>query len=193
MDDKTRTELEAAAFRRLVSHLQERTDVQNIDLMNLAGFCRNCLSRWYREEAGSRGIEIADPKAREIVYGMPYEDWKAKHQKEASGDQKKAFDKASTRAQAFLGVFRGQVPVIPIIHRPRVSLSSTWSPLLWSGRRDQGVADMPDGSAVSKKTKAGPVSADRLKSFVERIEKLEEERQAPSAVTSRTSIARPRA
>ena len=94
MDDKTRTDLEAAAFRRLVAHLQERTDVQNIDLMNLAGFCRNCLSRWYREEAGKQGIEIADPKAREIVYGMPYDDWKAKHQKEASGDQKKAFDKA---------------------------------------------------------------------------------------------------
>ena len=94
MDDKTRTELEAAAFRRLVSHLQERTDVQNIDLMNLAGFCRNCLSRWYREEADKQGIEIADPKAREIVYGMPYEDWKAKHQKEASADQKKAFDAA---------------------------------------------------------------------------------------------------
>jgi hypothetical protein len=94
MDDKTRTELEAAAFRRLVAHLQERTDVQNLDLMNLAGFCRNCLSRWYREEAGKQGIEVADPKAREIVYGMPYDEWKAKHQKEASGDQKKAFDKA---------------------------------------------------------------------------------------------------
>jgi hypothetical protein len=93
MDDKTKTELEAAAFRRLVAHLQERTDVQNIDLMNLAGFCRNCLSRWYREEAGKQGIEVPDPKAREIVYGMPYEEWKAKHQKEASGEQKKAFDK----------------------------------------------------------------------------------------------------
>ena len=96
MDDKTRTELEAAAFRRLVAHLQERTDVQNIDMMNLAGFCRNCLSRWYREEAGKQGIDIPDPKAREVVYGMPYDEWKAKHQKEASGDQKKAFDKAST-------------------------------------------------------------------------------------------------
>ena len=94
MDDKTRTELEAAAFRRLVAHLQERTDVQNIDLMNLAGFCRNCLSRWYREEAGKQGIEISDPKAREIGDGMPYDEWKAKHQKEASGDQKKAFEKA---------------------------------------------------------------------------------------------------
>ena len=94
LDDTTRTELEAAAFRRLVAHLQERTDVQNIDLMNLAGFCRNCLSRWYREEAGKKGIEIADPAAREIVYGMPYDQWKAKHQKEASADQKKTYDKA---------------------------------------------------------------------------------------------------
>ena len=94
MDDKTRTELEAAAFRRLFSHLQERTDVQNIDLMNLAGFCRNCLSRWYREEAGSRGIEIADPKAREIVYGMPYADWVALHQTEADSGKQAAFQKA---------------------------------------------------------------------------------------------------
>src|ERR1700737_4337306 len=74
MDDKTKTELEAAAFRRLVSHLQERTDVQNIDLINLAGFCRNCLSRWYREEAGKKGVALADPDAREIVYGMPYKE-----------------------------------------------------------------------------------------------------------------------
>jgi len=94
MDDKTRTELEAAAFRRLVAHLQQRTDVQNLDLMNLAGFCRNCLSRWYREEAGARGIDVPDPKARELVYGMPYEEWKTKYQKEASAEQKKAFDKA---------------------------------------------------------------------------------------------------
>ena len=94
MDDKTRTELEAAAFRRLVQHLRDKPDVQNIDLMNLAGFCRNCLSRWYREEAGARGIEIADPKAREVVYGMPYDEWKAKFQKEASSDQKKAFEKS---------------------------------------------------------------------------------------------------
>ena len=81
MDDKTRTELEAAAFRRLVQHLRERADVQNVDLMNLAGFCRNCLSKWYRAAAEERGIEISDPAAREIVYGMPYEAWKAKHQK----------------------------------------------------------------------------------------------------------------
>jgi hypothetical protein len=92
MDDKTRTEIEAAAFRRLVEHLRERTDVQNIDLMNLAGFCRNCLSRWYREAAGERGVTIPDPEARQVVYGMPYEEWKSKYQKEASSEQKKSFD-----------------------------------------------------------------------------------------------------
>lgn len=91
MDDKTRTELEAAAFRRLVDHLRERTDVQNIDLMNLAGFCRNCLSRWYREEAEQRHVPLSDPQAREIVYGMPYDEWRKKHQKEASPEQKAAF------------------------------------------------------------------------------------------------------
>ena len=94
-DDKTRTELEAAAFRRLVEHLRERTDVQNIDLMNLAGFCRNCLSRWYREEAEAKGIGIADPDAREIVYGMPYKEWQAKYQKDASPEQKAAFAKSN--------------------------------------------------------------------------------------------------
>ena len=81
MDDNTSTELEAAAFRRLLSHLNERTDVQNIDLMNLAGFCRNCLSRWYREEAQKKGVSISDPEAREHVYGMPYSEWKEKYQK----------------------------------------------------------------------------------------------------------------
>ena len=75
------TELEAAAFRRLVEHLRERSDVQNIDLMELAGFCRNCLSRWYREAGAERGIELSDAEARELVYGMPYEEWKAKHQR----------------------------------------------------------------------------------------------------------------
>jgi len=82
MADKTQTELEAAAFRRLVQHLRERTDVQNLDLMNLAGFCRNCLSRWYREAAEERGVRLADAQAREVVYGMPYEQWKAKYQKD---------------------------------------------------------------------------------------------------------------
>jgi uncharacterized protein len=80
MDDATRTELEAASFRALVQHLRERTDVQNIDLMELAGFCRNCLSRWYREAAEERGIELEDAEAREIVYGMPYQEWKSRHQ-----------------------------------------------------------------------------------------------------------------
>ncbi|NMJ43718.1 DUF1244 domain-containing protein [Roseomonas sp. JC162] len=96
MDDATRTELEAAAFRRLVQHLRDRTDVQNIDMMNLAGFCRNCLSRWYREAAEAKGIGLADPDAREIVYGMPYKEWQAKHQTEASAEQKAKFAKAQT-------------------------------------------------------------------------------------------------
>jgi hypothetical protein len=83
-DEATRTELEAAAFRRLVEHLRGRTDVQNLDLMELAGFCRNCLSRWYREAAEERGIEVADSAAREMVYGMPYEEWKRRYQAESS-------------------------------------------------------------------------------------------------------------
>ena len=90
MDDNTRTQLEAAAFRKLVQHLRERTDVQNLDLMNLAGFCRNCLSRWYREAAEERGIGMPDPAAREVVYGMPYDQWKAKYQKESTPGPKQA-------------------------------------------------------------------------------------------------------
>ncbi len=95
MDDQTRIELEAAAFRRLLTHLQTRTDVQNIDLMNLAGFCRNCLSKWVRAAADERGITLSDAEARQHVYGMPYDEWKAKHQREATADQQAAF-KAST-------------------------------------------------------------------------------------------------
>lgn len=91
MDEKIRTELEAAAFRRLVQHLRERTDVQNIDLMNLAGFCRNCLSKWYLAAAQERGVAMTDPEARETIYGMPYEEWKKRYQKEATPEQKKAF------------------------------------------------------------------------------------------------------
>ncbi len=79
--DATRTELEAAAFRRLVKHFRERTDVQNLDVMNLAGFCRNCLSKWYRAAATERGIEMSDAEARETIYGMPYDEWKATYQK----------------------------------------------------------------------------------------------------------------
>ena len=93
MDQQTQTELEAAAFRRLVEHLRERTDVQNIDLMNLAGFCRNCLSKWYRAAAEERGLEMDYEQAREIIYGMPYAEWKDKYQKEASSEQLAAFDK----------------------------------------------------------------------------------------------------
>jgi len=91
MDDQTRTELEAAAFRRLVAHLAERTDVQNIDMMNLSGFCRNCLSRWYQEAAVERGIEMSKDEGRMVVYGMPYDEWKAKYQTEASAEQQAAF------------------------------------------------------------------------------------------------------
>jgi hypothetical protein len=95
MDDKTRTELEAAAFRRLLEHLRARTDVQNIDLMNLAGFCRNCLSNWMKEAADQRGVSMTKEQSREAVYGMPFEDWKAKYQKEATAEQKAAFAKAN--------------------------------------------------------------------------------------------------
>lgn len=89
-DQASKTELEAAAFRRLVSHLRERTDVQNIDLMVLSGFCRNCLSRWYQEAAEDAGIEMTKGDAREIVYGMPYDEWKDKYQTEASPEQEAA-------------------------------------------------------------------------------------------------------
>jgi hypothetical protein len=92
MDAQTQLELEAAAFRTLRDHLQKRTDVQNIDMMNLAGFCRNCLSRWYQEAAAERGIEIDKMEAREAFYGMPFDDWKAKHQTDASDAQKAAFE-----------------------------------------------------------------------------------------------------
>jgi len=92
MDDATRIELEAAAFRRLRDHLRARSDVQNINMMNLAGFCRNCLSRWYDEAAAERGIALGKEAAREIVYGMPYADWVAQHQTEASDGQKAAFE-----------------------------------------------------------------------------------------------------
>ena len=92
LDSTTQTELEAAAFRRLVQHLQNRPDVQNIDLMILANFCRNCLSRWYREAAEDHGIEISDEAARERVYGMPYKDWKAAHQTKATPAQLAAFE-----------------------------------------------------------------------------------------------------
>ncbi len=95
MDDQTRTELEAAAFRALVAHFRERTDVQNIDLMNLSGFCRNCLSKWYRAAAEERGMDMTYDDAREIVYGMPFGEWRDKYQTEASAEQKAAFKEAN--------------------------------------------------------------------------------------------------
>jgi len=93
LTEQQKTEFEAAAFRRLVEHLRERTDVQNIDLMNLAGFCRNCLSNWYRDAALAAGVEMDKDQSREIVYGMPYEEWKIRHQNEAASDQKAAFER----------------------------------------------------------------------------------------------------
>ena len=94
IDDKTRTELEAAAFRRLVDHLKTRTDVQNIDLMNLAGFCRNCLSNWLKDAADAQGVSLSKDESREAVYGMPYETWKSTHQGTASPEQLAAMKKA---------------------------------------------------------------------------------------------------
>ena len=91
IDEKTQTELEAAAFRKLVAHFRERTDVQNIDLMNLSGFCRNCLSRWYGEAAAEQGIEMDKEASREVVYGMPYSEWRDKYQTEATAEQKATF------------------------------------------------------------------------------------------------------
>ncbi len=94
LDDKTRIELEAAAFRRLIEHLRARTDVQNIDLMNLAGFCRNCLSNWMKDAADAKGVPMSKDESREAIYGMPYDEWKAKHQQEASKAQQATFEKA---------------------------------------------------------------------------------------------------
>jgi uncharacterized protein len=93
IDRETTTQLEAAAFRRLVEHLRTHTDVQNIDLMNLAGFCRNCLSNWYQEAAAERGIDLGKEAAREVVYGMPYKEWQQRYQTEASPDAQSAFAK----------------------------------------------------------------------------------------------------
>ena len=91
IDDKTKTELEAAAFRRLLEHLRARADVQNIDMMNLAGFCRNCLSNWFEDAAKAQGVAVSRDEARTMVYGMPYDEWKATHQAAASDDQKAKF------------------------------------------------------------------------------------------------------
>ena len=98
LDERTRTELEAAAFRTLVAHFRAHPEVQNIDLMNLAGFCRNCLSKWYRAAAEERGLGLTYEQAREIVYGMPYAEWKARHQTEATPEQKAQFKKSQSHS-----------------------------------------------------------------------------------------------
>ena len=95
LDQKTRTELEAAAFRRLIEHLRSRTDVQNIELMNLAGFCRNCLSNWMKDAADARSVPLSKDESRELVYGMPYSEWKAKYHKEAATEQQAQFSKTA--------------------------------------------------------------------------------------------------
>ena len=94
LDEQQMRDFEAAAFRTLVAHLRQRTDVQNIDLMNLGGFCRNCLSNWYRDAAGEAGVELSKDEAREIVYGMPYSQWREKYQTDATPEQKEAFKKS---------------------------------------------------------------------------------------------------
>jgi hypothetical protein len=96
-DEKTRIELEAAVYRRLVEHLRSRTDVQNIDMMSLAGFCRNCLSNWMKDAADAKGLPMSKEQSREIVYGMPFDEWRAKYQKDATPEQKAAFEKASQK------------------------------------------------------------------------------------------------
>ena len=95
MDDRQKTEIEAAAFRRLVQHFRDHPEVQNIDVMNLAGFCRNCLSNWYREAAEEKGLAVSKDESREIVYGMPYDDWRSKYQSDASPAAKAAFQKSN--------------------------------------------------------------------------------------------------
>ena len=100
LDAKTREQLEAAAFRRLVDHLRQRTDVQNIDLMNLAGFCRNCLSNWYQDAASEKGLALDKAAAREIIYGMPYAEWQRQYQKEASPEAAAAFAKNNPHAKS---------------------------------------------------------------------------------------------
>ena len=97
IDTATETELQAAAYRKLVEHLRQRSDVQNIDLMNLAGFCRNCLANWYQEAAGEQGQTLSKDEAREVVYGMPYKDWQARNQKDASPDQKANYEKSKPK------------------------------------------------------------------------------------------------
>jgi hypothetical protein len=98
IDEKTRTELEAAVFRRLVDHLRTRTDVQNIDMMNLAGFCRNCLSNWLKDAADAKGVPLTKDESRAEVYGMPYEEWKAKYQRDATPEQQTAFTQSHDAA-----------------------------------------------------------------------------------------------
>ena len=141
LDERTRTELEAAAFRTLVEHLRAHPEVQNIDLMNLAGFCRNCLSKWYRAAALERGLDLSDEQAREIVYGMPYAEWKAKHQTEATPEQQAKL--AERHGSARVGPAAphgdrafGSVPDRPAVplRRPRLDFAG----IAWGRPEDSG-------------------------------------------------------
>jgi len=137
LDEKTTTELEAAAFRRLLEHLRARTDVQNIDLMNLAGFCRNCLSNWMKEAADARGVAMSKDESRETIYGMPYEEWKAKHQKEAAKDQQAAFEKTGHRHEILSPVYSVDEPsagltLVSLLLKPLATIRlSHWRRFPW--------------------------------------------------------------
>ena len=145
IDDKTRTELEAAVFRRLVSHLQARTDVQNIDLMNLAGFCRNCLSNWMKEEADAKGVAVSKDESREAVYGMPYEEWKAKHQGTATPGAAGRDEEGSSRALSLHCDCSDGALHYPVIAH------AAWMPGLRSARSRLSGARFSCGRAVDER------------------------------------------
>ena len=140
-DDQTRLELEAAVYRRLVAHLRARTDVQNIDLMNLAGFCRNCLSNWMKDAADQKGVAMTKDESREIVYGMPYDEWRAKYQKESSPAQRAAFEKASQKHSAFTVVDRSLCSTVDE-HVRALTAPNVTSKASANNERASGVGDL---------------------------------------------------
>ena len=178
MDDKTRTELEAAVYRRLVEHLRTRTDVQNIDMMNLAGFCRNCLSNWMKDAADAKGVAMSKDESREIVYGMPYDEWRKKYQKEATRRAKGGIRKG--QPQALNDIVHSDVNVggFPSTRLP----PARNSPYDMVGNPPFVIQEssMPATAAAEKEQPATRFAKDQLKAFVERIERLEEEKKATS-------------
>src|SRR5262249_20275321 len=193
MDDKTRTELEAAVFRRLVEHLRSHPDVQNIDLMNLAGFCRNCLSNWMKEAADAKGLAMSKEQSRETVYGMPYDEWRAKNQKEASQEQNADFAKAAPhrhRRRTSETLQSGTGGATSRLAGLCTSVDD-WSGALTlraparkppggpSGRFPFPREECPMATAAAVQEQPAPrVAKDHLRAFVERIERLEEEKKA---------------